>query len=184
MKQRIHIFGASGSGTTTIAKNICDRIGYKHFDSDDYFWLPTDIPFTVERPREEYFQLLQNDLQSNEQWILSGSLVGWGADIFIPLFDLVVFVYVPSDIRLERLKKREYERYGEKMLPGGSQYEKSQAFLEWAAAYDAGTHTGRSLPKHEQWLKNIRCSVVRIVNHSLDDSINKTLQAIEERHTV
>jgi 2-phosphoglycerate kinase len=35
MQQHIHIFGASGSGTTSIAQGICKKIGYQHFDSDD-----------------------------------------------------------------------------------------------------------------------------------------------------
>lgn len=38
MKQRIHILGASGSGTTSIAKNVCSKLDYAHFDSDNYFW--------------------------------------------------------------------------------------------------------------------------------------------------
>lgn len=76
MKKRIHIFGASGSGTTTIAQHVCNSLGYKHFDSDNYFWLPTDEPFTVERPREECIKLMQNDLFHNDQWILSGSITG------------------------------------------------------------------------------------------------------------
>ena len=40
MKKHIHIFGASGSGTTTISQKVCGHTGYSHFDSDSYFWLP------------------------------------------------------------------------------------------------------------------------------------------------
>lgn len=178
MKKRIHIFGASGSGTTTIAKIICHALDYQHFDSDNYFWLPTNEPFTVERPREECLHLMQDDLVSHDKWTLSGSLSGWG-DNFIPLFDLVVFVYVPQDIRLERLKKREYERYGDKVFLGGAKYEDSKDFLEWAAAYDTGTRNGRSLKKHEKWLQEIKCPVVKITNYILEDSINTVLESIK-----
>ena len=180
MKQRMHIFGASGSGTTTIAKTICEKINYKHFDSDDYFWLPTTDPFKVERDREECLNLMSSDFSSCEQWILSGSLTGWG-DVFIPLFDLVVFVYVPQDIRLERLEKREHERYGYEAILGGRRYEDSKAFLEWAAAYDEGTRSGRSLSKHEKWMEKIKCHVLKIQNDSLDDSVNMVLKAITEQ---
>lgn len=38
-KQHVHIFGASGSGTTTIAPRISKQFGFAHFDTDDYFWL-------------------------------------------------------------------------------------------------------------------------------------------------
>ena len=40
MKKHIHIFGASGSGTTTISQKVCGHTGYSHFDSVSYFWLP------------------------------------------------------------------------------------------------------------------------------------------------
>lgn len=181
MKQKahIHIFGASGSGTTTIAKSVCGILGYEHFDSDNYFWLPTKDPFTIERSRDECMKLMQGDLSRTPQWILSGSITGWG-DILITHFDLVVFVYVPQDIRLKRLKKREYERYGHEILPGRSKYAASQNFLAWAAAYDIGTKSGRSLLKHETWLHKIKCPVLKIVNDNLEVSVKEVLNAIRK----
>ena len=40
MKKHIHIFGASGAGTTPISQNVCGHPGYSNFASDSYFWLP------------------------------------------------------------------------------------------------------------------------------------------------
>ena len=178
MKHKIHIFGASGSGTTTISKVISGKLGYSHFDVDDYFWMRTENPYAVERSVDERQLLIQNELLSCDKWILSGSLCGWG-DMFIEYFDLVVFVYVPRGIRLERLRKREFERYGDKILDGGERYDASKEFIDWAAAYDEGTRNGRSLPMHEKWLKTISCPIVRIVNDALlDDSVNRVLSAI------
>jgi len=177
MKQRIHILGASGSGTTSIAKAVCREMGYAHFDSDNYLWLPTQEPFTVLRPPEERIALLSHDLNSCDKWVNSGSLMSWGDEI-IPLFDLVVFVYVPTEIRVERLKKREYERYGDAIMPGGSRYEDSKMFIEWAAAYDTGTSFGRNLQKHEEWLTGITCDIIRIENHDFDKSINAVIEAM------
>ena len=37
MKNVIHIFGASGSGTTTLGKKISEELGYSFMDTDDYF---------------------------------------------------------------------------------------------------------------------------------------------------
>jgi adenylate kinase family enzyme len=45
---RIHILGASGSGTTTLGAALADRLGHPHVDADSLFWLPTDPPFTDE----------------------------------------------------------------------------------------------------------------------------------------
>ena len=177
MKQHIHVFGASGAGTTTIAKTVSWQLGYKHFDSDDYFWLPTPDPYTVTRERSACLKMMEEDLSQNDQWVLSGSLANWG-NILIPYFDLVIFVYVPPDIRLERLKKRERERFGNEVNEGGTRYHHSQEFLTWAAAYDDGTQDGRSLPVHEEWLKHISCSTLRIVNIDLNTSIAAAMQAV------
>ena len=169
--------GAPGSGTTTIAKSICEQLNYPHFDSDSYLWLPTKEPFTVTRPEEEYLSLMSTDLNYHEQWILSGHVSYGFADAYLPLYDLIVFVYVPADIRIERLKKREYERYGEEILPGGSKYDHSKEFLEWASSYDT-SNGRRSLQGHEEWLKSVACPVLRITNNSLNDSINAVLDAM------
>ena len=171
MKKHVHVFGASGAGTTTIAKIVSGQLGYKHFDSDDYFWLSTEKPFTAERERNECLKMLDEDLSQNDRWVLSGSIANWG-NIVVPHFDLVAFVYVPTEIRLERLKERERERYGE------TRHKESQEFLDWAAAYDDGTRSGRSLPKHEEWLKNISCPTLRITNIDFDTSIEAVMQAI------
>lgn len=35
MKNVIHIYGASGSGTSTLGRKISDELGYKFMDTDD-----------------------------------------------------------------------------------------------------------------------------------------------------
>ena len=38
---KILIFGASGSGTTTLGKEIEKRTDFTHLDIDDYYWKKT-----------------------------------------------------------------------------------------------------------------------------------------------
>jgi len=178
VKKHIHILGASGSGTTTIAGAVANRLGYRHFDSDSYFWAPSAEPFTLHRDREERVTLLEKDLNSYENWVLSGSLADWGNSV-IPHFDLVVFVTVPQEIRMERLKKREYERYGKMILPGGSRYDNSEAFLAWAESYDDGGLEIRSFQSHEVWLKRLLCPLLRIENLVLEESVTEVVNAAE-----
>ncbi|MCI9362173.1 MAG: hypothetical protein HFG65_14760 [Hungatella sp.] len=44
-KQVIHIYGASGSETSTIGRFISDKSGYFFMDTVDYFGEPTDPPY-------------------------------------------------------------------------------------------------------------------------------------------
>ena len=118
MIQRVHILGASGSGTTTLGRALAARLQCPHFDTDDYFWLPTNPPYTAQRERTARQQLLMNALTAHDPWVLSGSLCGWG-DVAIPLFELVVFLAIPHDRRMARLRHREHARFGERILPGG-----------------------------------------------------------------
>jgi hypothetical protein len=100
-----------------------------------------------------------DDLTVHDAWVLSGSLCGWG-DVAITLFELVVFLAIPQDRRMERLHRREHARFGERILPGGDMYEVSQAFLTWAAAYDEGGFDMRSRRRHDQWLRTLPCPIV------------------------
>jgi adenylate kinase family enzyme len=159
MIHRIHILGASGSGTTTLGRALAECLQCSHFDTDDYFWLPTDPPYTHQRARTERAQLLMGDLTAHDAWVVSGSLCGWG-DVAIPLFELVVFLWVPHAVRMDRLHRREHARFGERILSGGDMYESSQAFLAWAASYDEGGLAMRSRRRHDQWLSTLPCPII------------------------
>ena len=178
MIKRIHIFGSTGSGTSSIGKSLCEQIHYKHFDADDYLWLTTEEPYTIMRSKDEYYKLMFEDLNSCDEWILSGHVSFGLPDVFLPLYDLIVFVFVPVDIRIERIKKREYERYGDRILPGNDRYELANELIEYARSYDT-SDGGRSLRKHENWLKSVNCPVLRINNDSFDKSVNAILDAIK-----
>jgi adenylate kinase family enzyme len=148
MIHRIHILRVSGSGTTTVGRALAGRLQCPHFDAYDYFWVPTDPPYTQQRARTKCAQLLMGDLTAQDAWVVSGSLCGWG-DVAIPLFELVVFLSIAHDRRMERLHRREQARFGERILPGGDMYEQSQVFLAWAASYDEGGLDIRSRRLHD-----------------------------------
>lgn len=173
--KRIHILGASGSGTSTLAKALSEKLDYVHFDTDVYYWLPTEEPFTEVRELEERQKQLMNDLLNTEAWILSGSLCGWG-DVFIPYFDLVVFLWIPTEIRIKRLIERQRSRYGKEIEPEGNRYHSNLNFIDWASKYDDGGLEIRSKALHEQWISNLNCKVLRIEEDILlDDKVTRVL---------
>ena len=78
MKNVIHIFGASGSGTTTLGKKICSELGYTLMDTDAYYWIPTEPPFKLKRSANERIELMKNDINKSANVVISGSLADWG----------------------------------------------------------------------------------------------------------
>jgi len=169
----IHITGASGSGTTTLAKFICDKYGYVHLDTDDFFWEPIDPPFTIKRERSERQCLMLEAIEKAEKCVISGSMTGWG-NRFIPRFDLVVYLYTPAEIRLKRLRSRELQRYGGRIQPGGDMYKDHKEFIKWAEAYDTGGLEIRSAKLHREWLKKIPCPIIELSGElTCDDNLKK-----------
>ena len=157
----VHIFGSSGSGTTTLARAICERFGFKMIDIDDVFWERTDPPFTVKRPEEERIQMIESILKTHESVVMSGAFVGWG-DVFIPRLDLAVYLHMPLEVRIERVMHREAKRFGQRVMAGGDLYQQHLDFLEWIKEYDDGDEMTRSKKQHTSWMLKLPCPVIKI----------------------
>jgi adenylate kinase family enzyme len=145
MMVRIHVLGASGSGTTTLGKALAGNLDIPHLDTDDFFWMPTNPPYTTPRDVEARVALLQQQARADTGWVLSGSALKW-ARPFEPLYDLVVFLRIDPVIRMERIRRREVSRYGDRILPGGDMAGKSREFLNGRKAMIRQARSG------EAWL--------------------------------
>jgi len=182
----IHIFGASGSGVTTLGLALADELGYPYFDADSYFWEQSNIPFTVKRDPELRNAMLIEALSQTENWILGGSIVSWGDEI-PKLFDLAVFLLLPQDVRLDRLKKREHERYGDIIHIDPERNQKYKDFIAWASGYDdnttqssTGKGLGRTLKVHRDWTAKLNCSYLEIIGDTtVNERINQILQVLK-----
>jgi len=160
--RRIHLMGASGAGVTTLGRALAGRLALPHHDSDDYFWLPTVPPYQTTRPPADRLRLMREMFLPRLDWVLSGTVTGWG-DELIQLFDLVVFVTTPRELRMQRLRAREAAHFGaDAVVPGGWRHQETESFVGWASHYEAGDREGRSLPKDEAWLSGLPCPVVRV----------------------
>ena len=174
---RIHVLGASGSGTTTLGSALARRLGVPHVDSDQLFWMPTDPPFTTRRPRGERLAMLTRQLPVDADWVFSGSAISWATELE-PAYDLIVFLRLDPAIRMERLRRREAARYGARIEPGGDMAVGSAAFLRWAEAYDTAGLVQRSLAAHEDWLSGQTAGIWRLDS---DATVEALVTAVLER---
>lgn len=167
---RIHIFGASGAGTSTLGRSLSEKLQVPLFDSDDYYWKKTDPPFTTKNSISERQRLMLADMVGLDGWVLSGSMDSW-SEPFVPLFNLVVFLAVPADVRVARIKHREIERHGSRILPGGDMHQGHLDFIEWAKQYERGYMVGRSRQRHEDWMKTLTCPILRLDGEQSTDAL-------------
>jgi adenylate kinase family enzyme len=162
--------GASGSGTTTLGRALARRLGWSHLDADDFFWMPTTPPYRERRDPAARLALLLAALDTAVRAVLSGSVVAWGAELESS-FDLVVFLWLPPDVRLARLAAREERELG-RLDP---------EFMDWAARYDSADETMRCRRLHERWLGERGCPVLRLEGDmSVEERVERTLAALDE----
>ena len=161
MSRGIIIFGAPGSGTSTIGRALAKELGFSHFETDDFSGIKVDVPpFRISRTLKERTILLQSALGRCNNFVISGSMWDWDTS-FKPLFDLAVFITTPTNIRIERIEKREWEKHGERIRVNGDMFDTHRKFIAWAKTYDTD-NPDRSLKLHEQWIKTLPCPVFRI----------------------
>lgn len=164
---RLHITGASGAGTTTLGRSLAENLGFRFLDADDFYWTPTIPPYREKRSREDRAALLLDEVRGD--LVLSGSIVGWGTDLE-DAFDLVVYLWVPTDLRIARLRVRETEEFGEV----------DEEFIEWAARYDTGGLEVRSRALHERWLSERTCPILRLEGaRSVAESLLQVLATLQ-----
>ena len=177
---RLNVLGASGSGTSTVGRALASKLSIPHFECDDYFHGPSDPPFQNPRSARERAELIERDLQHAPSWVLSGGIAGWEPEPRLE-FTHIVFLYVPVKLRLERLRQRESERFGERIEPEGDMFQIHQDFLEWSSRYDAGDVEGKTLAVHTAYLAEQTCPVYEFGGEkSVNDIVEATLELLNE----
>ena len=77
----------------------------------------------------------------------------------------MVLIEVSKEIRMERVKNRSFETFGDRMLPGGDLYEQEKRFFHMAQS-------------RTEWAQSLGCPVIRVdgtkeVRENVNDIIRK-----------
>ena len=149
----IIVFGVNGSGKTTLAHELARILSYKHIDIEDYAFEEAEVPYSKPRPRDECISLMLADVEKHSKFVFSTCVGDWG-DIIPQFYRLAVLVSVPYELRMERVKKRTYDKYGGRICAGGDMYEQTLKFFDFIAT--------RPLSRIEQWAETLTCPTIRI----------------------
>ena len=145
------IAGPNGSGKTTLGRLLVQRLSCAHLDAEDFAFLPSSVPYSRPRPREEAQALLLEAMRQHPRFILtavSGDL-GPEAD---RLYAGAVWLDAPLALRLARVRQRSLHQLGQRAMPGGDLCGQEEAFLRFVAS--------RSMDAAESWLSRLRCPVL------------------------
>ncbi len=154
MANGILICGANGSGKSTLGKELAAALHYKHIDIEDYYFIRSDIPYSKSRTRKEVCNLILKDIEKYHNFVLSAVNGDMGEEIN-STYKLAVYLSAPLVLRLERVKQRSYERFGNRVLAGGDMYEQEQKFFDYVA-----THSTEKAEKAKVWLSTLSCPVI------------------------
>ncbi len=145
MPKGIIIFGANGSGARVL--------NYKYMDIEDYHFIKSEIPYTVERSREDCLNLMFTDIEKYHSFVISAVTGDFGEEISL-MYDFAVFMSAPLETRIERIKQRAFKQHGERVYEGGDMYEQQLKFVDFVAS--------RSLSRIEQWAETLVCPVIHV----------------------
>ena len=151
----ILICGLNGTGKSTLGRMLADRMGFEFIDNEDLFFPKTDPSYMFSSPRseEEAIRLLEEKIGVNNRFIFAAVKGNYG-DKLIASLDYVVLIDAPKQIRSQRVRDRSYQKFGDRILPGGDLYDKES---KWFSLID-------SRPENyvADWLETVDCQVIRI----------------------
>ena len=149
----IIITGLNGCGKSTVCRLLAEKMNYFSMDVEDYYFIDGDTPYSKFRTHEQTKKLMLDDIAKHKDFVLATVNCDWGEEI-TAMCKLAVVLKAPLEIRMERIKKREYEKFGDRVLQGGDLYESQQKFHNKVLARDE---------KHiEKQMQFITCPVFEI----------------------
>lgn len=166
----IQICGLNGCGKSTVGKALAQRLGFHFIDNENLYFQRTaeNEPYRNKRPRHEVERLLMEEVRQHENFVFAAVKGDYGAAI-LPMYDYVVYLQVPGDIRAWRVRNRSFLKFGERMMPGGDLHEKEEAFFRVVAT--------RKDELVENWLQTLSCPVLRLNGMApVDENVQKIVQ--------
>ena len=151
----ILICGLNGAGKSTLGRILADRMGFEFIDNEDLFFPKADPSYTFSGPRskEEAIRLLEEKISANNRFIFAAVRGNYGSRLIASL-DHIVLIEVPKEIRVRRVRERSYQKFGDRILPGGDLYDRES---KWFSLTDS-----RPEAYVTDWLETVDCPVIRI----------------------
>ena len=128
----IQICGLNGCGKSTLGKALAEKTGFHFIDNENLYFSrsgPND-PYANPRSEEEVERLLLHEVSEHPNFIFAAVRGNYGTEI-IPMYNYVVVIEVPKEIRSQRIRNRSFQKFGSRMLVGGDCMNRKRLFFNW-----------------------------------------------------
>ena len=149
----IQVCGLNGCGKSTLGKALAERMGFRFIDNETLYFSETYANETYMKPksRKDVEKLLIEEIKKYPDFVFVAVKGDYGIEEF---YNYIVMIEVPRDVRLQRVRNRSFQKFGNRMLSGGDLYEQEEQFFRTVEARrDSFT---------EDWLKSVECPVIRV----------------------
>ena len=162
----IIICGLNGAGKSTLGKALAEKMHFHFIDIENLYFSKTNPNYMYASPRtrEEVKKILLHEIRTHENFIRTSVKGDYGEDIH-SFFQYAILPDVPRDIRLQRVKERSFQKFGNRMLSGGDLFEQEEKFFRFVES--------RNENIVEEWVKSLKCPVMRVDGTKpIDENIN------------
>jgi len=151
----ILICGLNGVGKSTLGRALAEKLQFHWIDNEDLYFPKTDPTYLYAgaRTKEEVEALLFQEIETYKNFVFA-SVRGDYGNMDKPFFQYVVWVEVPRELRLQRVRNRSFQKFGDRVLPGGDLYEREKGFWNVVEA--------RPENLVAEWVQSVRCPVIRV----------------------
>ena len=177
---RISVIGSSGSGKTTVARTLAERLAIPYLELDAVFHQPG----WVARPDEE-FRSIVSDFAEGDRWVIDGNYTSHGvAQVVWPRADTIVWLDPPRGVvmrrvvssTLRRVVTRE-ELWNGNREPWTNLYSRDpyKNIIVWAWTRFAGVRH-----KYEGFLESEEWAHARVVRLRSSREVKELLEAVAD----
>lgn len=169
----IMICGLNGVGKSTLGRELAEKLNFYFIDHETLFFPNTDSPdpYSAPRTHEEAEKILASELEAHKDFVFTAVKGNYGEPV-CSLFRYVVLIHAPKEIRMQRVKNRSFQKFGDRILPGGDLQEQEERFFDFV----------QSRPERlvEDWVQTLNCPVLRVDGtEPIEDNIRKITEWIQ-----
>lgn len=169
----ILLCGLNGAGKSTIGRILAECMCWQFIDNEDLYFPKEDASYLFSNPRskEEVIHLLEEKIEEDNRFVFAAVKGDYGEKLLAKL-DYIVLIEVPKETRMERVKMRSAQKFGDRIQEHGDLADKENAWFSVVNSRPENFVT--------EWLERVPCPVIRIdgtapVEENVDYLLGKLL---------